>query len=303
MHVSIVIVHYNTDKDTKECLASLAALQNRSFSYNIVIVDNGSKKPLHLPADLKNKKTMVVRSQANLGFTGGNNLGLFYAREHYNSDYFLLLNSDTLVEPQFLEKMVSLAKKDNTIGLVAPKIYFAKGYEFHHQSYKSTEKGRVFWFAGGSIDWPNLIAFHRGVDEIDRGQFDQQASCDFLTGCCLLISRAALDTVGLLDKRYFLYMEDVDYSIRTIKAGFNLRFCPQAIIWHKNAGSSGGAGSQTHVYYQTRNRLLFGFKFGLPRVQLTTARLLVQYLLSHLRLERKAAWDLISGRFGKQPLL
>ncbi len=303
MHVSIIIVHYNTDKDTKDCLISLQGLINRSFTYNVIIVDNGSKKPFHLSSELKNKRVKVVRSQANLGFTGGNNLGLFYAREHYQSDYFLLLNSDTLVSPDFLEKMIVAAKKDPASGLIAPKIYFAKGYEFYKKSYKNSEKGNIIWFAGGSIDWPNLLAFHRGVDEVDRGQFDQLTTADFLTGCCLLITRPTLDTVGLLDKRYFLYLEDVDYCLRAVKAGFGLKFCPQAVIWHKNAGSSGGVGSQTHIYYQTRNRLLFGFKFGLPRVQLTTARLLMQYLFSNSGFERKAARDLILGHFGKQPII
>jgi hypothetical protein len=199
--------------------------------------------------------------------------------------------------------MINSAQKDPDVGLVAPKIYFAKGYEYYASSYKKTEKGRVFWFAGGSLDWPNLLAFHRGADEIDRGQFDQQTTTDFLTGCCLLITRPVLDMIGLLDKRYFLYLEDVDYCLRTIRAGYKLLFCPSAVIWHKNAGSSGGAGSRTHVYYQTRNRLLFGYKFGLPRVQLTATRLLVQYLFSQSGLERKAALDFLLGRFGKQPII
>jgi GT2 family glycosyltransferase len=115
------------------------------------------------------------------------------------------------------------------------------------------------------IDYANFDAFHIGVDEVDRGQFEEERQVEFVTGCCMLIRREALQQLGMFDVRYFLYLEDVDLSVRFRRGGYELWFCPGSKIWHVNAGSSGGAGSALHVYYQTRNRLFFFFKYAALR--------------------------------------
>ena len=162
--------------------------------------------------------------------------------------------------------------------------------------------GKILWYAGGSIDWPNILAFHRGVDEVDRGQFDYQKQSDFATGCCVLIPRKVIETVGLLDKKYFLYLEDVDLNLRVKKAGLKILFEPKSIIWHKNAGSSGGAGAETSIYYQSRNRLYFAFKHGSLKIKLTALKLLANHLMSSNEHIRKAGFDFILGRMGKQAI-
>lgn len=302
-HISIIIVHYNSDKDTKECLYSLENIKTNGYRVSVVVVDNGSKKQFVLPKSLRNKRLEVIRSEANLGFTGGNNLGIWYARKNYNSDYFLLLNNDTYVKPDFLNELYDSLQKNEKKGLICPKIYFAKGFEFHKRSYARKSLGKIFWYAGGSIDWLNLRAFHRGVDEIDRGHFDKQDKSEFATGCCMLIPREIVETVGLLDKRYFLYLEDVDYSFRVKRAGYPILFCPQSIIWHKNAGSTGGAGSAVAQYYQTRNRLYFIFKNAPWRSKLTALGLAFRKLTTGSALEKQAVTDLLLARMGKQPIL
>lgn len=301
--IAIIIVHYNSEQDTLECLDSLKTLRTPDFKVNTVVIDNGSLKNLSLSKAYQKAGVELIRSEANLGFTGGNNLGITYAREKYDPDYFLLLNNDTKVDPDFLNQLYKRAAREESACLICPKIYFEKGYEYHAMSYSAREKGKVFWYAGGSIDWPNLSAHHRGVDEIDRGHFDEQKSSDFCTGCCLLIPRQAIEVVGLLDKNYFLYLEDVDYSLRAKAAGFNLCFEPQSIIWHKNAGSSGGAGNSTSVYYQTRNRLFFAFKYASLKIRLTAFKMLLQNLFSKNKYERQASFDLLFARMGKQPIL
>lgn len=302
-HISLIIVHYNTDRDTRECLESLASIKAENFKFSVLIVDNASKKPFVLPPKLKESQFEILRSETNLGFTGGNNLGIQYAIEKYNSEYVCLLNSDTYVDPLFLQKLYECAKKTSQAGLFSPLIYFAKGFEFHQGSYSSEEKGNVIWYAGGSVDWRNLYSFHRGVDEVDRGQFNDQTTSEFATGCCVLISREVLETIGLFDTGFFLYLEDVDLSVRAERRGYALRFCPESKVWHKNAGSSGGAGSNVHQYYQTRNRIWFSLKYGSWRTRLVAVKFALQLLIQGQPIEKRAMMDLSLGRLGKQTVL
>lgn len=299
-HISIIIVNHNTNQETKDCLNTLLDCKDANYKTRIIIVDNGSKIPLSLAKSYLEKNIEVIRSEANLGFTGGNNLGLSHAIKTYNSDYFLLINNDTLVDPFFLSNLYQTIKANAKIGLVTPKIYFAKNYEYHKNTYEKTQKGRVIWFAGGIIDWRNLIAYHRGVDEVDRQQFDQISEVDFATGCCMLIKREVIESVGILDKKFFLYLEDVDFCCRAKKKGFTIIYQPQAFIWHKNASSSGGSGSHLQIYYQSRNRLLFAFKHASFKSKILAAKLWLKWLISGQQYEQRAAIDFILGKFGKQ---
>jgi GT2 family glycosyltransferase len=301
-HISLIIVHYNTEHDTKECLQSLTKVRQHGFKLSIIVVDNASKILLReaLPKTANNVE--ILRSDSNLGFTGGNNLGINYAIKQYNSEYIVLLNSDTLVEPDFLVKLYQMIKSQPKMGMVAPKIYFAKNSEFFPNSYTPSEKGKVLWYGGGTIDWANLTAFHRGTDEVDRGQFDLQVYSDFATGCCVIIGREVIETVGLLDDRYFLYLEDVDWSVRAQLHGFKIGFCPESIVWHKNAGSTGGAGSPVHQYYQTRNRIWFGWRYGSWRTKITVLRFSLRLLMTGNKIERQAVIDVATNSLGKRVL-
>ena len=170
-------------------------------------------------------------------------------------------------------------------------------------SYHAQDKGNVLWYAGGSIDWQNLAAFHRGVDELDRGHFDTQQESDFATGCSVLIRREVLEKTGLLDERYFLYLEDVDLSVKAKQAGYQIGFCPQSRVWHKNAGSSGGAGSPLHQYYQTRNRLLFALRYGSWRIRITATLFAIRLFMNGSQAERIAVTDLVTGQLGKRVVI
>jgi len=302
-HISLIIVNYNTEAETHQCLSSLSRVKLAEAKYQIVIVDNGSREVFGLSKAEQKLPVEVLRSESNLGFTGGNNLGIRHALEKYQSDYILLLNNDTYVEPSFLHSLYRFSRKNPEFGLISPKIYFAKGYEYHQASYTSAERGNVIWYGGGSIDWPNLSCFHRAVDEVDRGQVDTFTTSDFATGCCVFIKREVLEKSGLFDERYFLYLEDVDLSLRAIERGYKIGFCSEAIVWHKNAGSSGGAGSALHQYYQTRNRLFFGLMHGSHRNRLTALSYLFRLLRSEKPAERIAAFDLLLGRLGKRVVL
>jgi GT2 family glycosyltransferase len=297
--IATIIVHYNTPDDTNNALASLAKIRATQLDHQIYVIDNGSKE-VYQP-DQTYPNVHLFRSDTNLGFTGGNNLGFSRAKKDFNPDYYLLLNSDTLVKPDFLRHLLTYLDDHPKVGLVSPMIYFAPGYEYHQHSYTKSQLGKVIWFAGGVIDWPHLSAFHQGVDEVDRQQFSLYPSQPaFLSGCCWLMRREVYEVLGGFDERYFLYFEDTDFSLRVKKAGFQLGFCPASQIWHVNGGSGGGAGSDLQRYYQTRNRFIFYWTHGHLRARLTTLRLALQYLLGADRTLKIAAQHFFTHHSGKQ---
>lgn len=304
-HVSIITVNYNTPEDTKATVQSLADIAHNGFDYRVIVVDNGSKEPLSFnKAFLKNNpKVDLLRSESNLGFSGGNNLGIQHAIDHYDSDYYLLLNSDTIVTKDFLQELVKMMKSDPRIGLAASKVYFHRGYEYFENSYTEAEKHHVLWYVGGRIDWTNLLSYHIGIDEVDRGHFDNETETDYATGCVMMISREVIERVGRLDDRFFLYSEDVDFSLRVREAGLKVMYCPSSVIYHKIGRSTGGAGSPLQQYYQTRNRLFLTFRHAPMRSKLTALHLIFDILRRGNKSERKAILDLVLGRMGKQAFI
>ena len=301
-HVSIILVHYNTPEYTLGCLRSLSEVKTAQFSVSVIVVDNGSLEPLQIPKKYSDLAT-IVRSNTNLGFTGGNNLGISYAIETHDSEYVLLLNTDTELDPQAVKVLVKTLQQHPKMVAVCPKIYFGAGSEFHDQSYSKDQLGRILWYVGGSIDWRHLAAFHRGVDEVDRGQFDSQVESDFATGCAVLVRREVLEKIGGFDDRYFLYFEDVDLSLKIRRAGYTIGFAPESVVWHFNAGSSGGSGSAVHTYYQTRNRLLLAFLHGGWQNWMTALRIALKELKESNATKTTAVFHALTGTYGKQPVL
>ncbi|NMC36443.1 glycosyltransferase family 2 protein [Candidatus Beckwithbacteria bacterium] len=258
--IGIILLNYNGLADTLDCLQSLAKIKQTGFSTSIFVVDYS--KDVKESEQIKKQfyQIKLIRKESNLGFAKGNNVGIAEALK-WGADYVLLLNSDTIVSSDFLQKLFIYLKKNHQVGAVSPKIYFAKGFEFHKEKYAKSDLGKVIWYAGGQIDWANMLAFHRGVDEVDHGQFDKILETDFISGCCSLIRKEVLEQVGDLNEKLFLYFEDTDWSQRVKKAGWKLKYYPKAHIWHKNAGGS-GVGSSLQDYFITRNRLWFGFVYA-----------------------------------------
>ena len=305
--LGIVIINYNGAADTKFCLNSLGQANLQNLEVFIEIIDNGSTLTnYHLLQESikeltskskKNLKIHVERSEDNLGFTGGNNLGIRNLLSK-NVEYILFLNNDTFIEKNMLKVLVNVLKQSQTIGIVSPKIYFAPGYEYHEARYHEKDLGKVIWYAGGLIDWRNVYFSHRGVDEVDRGQYDLAGTTDFITGCAMMIKTEVLAKTGIFDERYFLYLEDADLSMRVKTAGSVLFFEPKALMWHKNASSSDKPGSPLHVYYQTRNRLLFGFTYATFRTRVALFRESLRMLGDDLR--KQAVLDYYFGKLGKK---
>jgi GT2 family glycosyltransferase len=300
--IGIVILNFNGIYDTVECLESLSQVtMPKDCVMKIVVIDNASKERVkHQISSISEKyKKMdvhVVENVENKGFTGGNNDGMKFLLDE-GASYVVLLNNDTIVSPSFLSNLIQSSEK-NPHAIVGPKIYFAPGFEYHDR-YKKSEQGHVIWYAGGIIDWDNMYCSHRGVDEVDLGQYDKPGETPFVTGCCMLIPREVIEMVGYLNNNYFAYLEDVEYCLRALKHGFSLRYEPSSVIWHKNAQSSGKSGSNLHVYYQTRNRMMLGLHYAPVRTRLALLRESIR-LLSTDTVQRQAMRDFYFHRYGKK---
>ncbi|MCL2110340.1 glycosyltransferase family 2 protein [Microgenomates group bacterium] len=304
--IATIIVHYNTPEDTNNALESLSKIRTSGFKHQVYLVDNGSVEVFVPQKKYPELNLVVIRSDTNLGFTGGNNLGFARAREDFSPDFYFLLNSDTLIDRDCLCHLHKHARKNPSTGLISPLIYFAAGKEFHHESYTKKQLGTVVWYAGGTIDWANLSGFHQGVNEVDRGQFmiEKTKELDFATACAVLMRREIYELTGGFDDKFFLYYEDIDLSVRTKRAGYTINFCPEARIWHVNGGSGGGSGSQLQNYYLTRNRLLFFWRHGRKKIKITTLRLAMKYLFNgQNKVTQTAARHFFWGNFGKQVYL
>lgn len=296
--ISIVVVNWNGKNDSIALLNSLSTIEHQGFNLEIIVVDNHSTDGSQNELMSCFPSVKILLNSENLGFAQGNNLGIILALKN-NSDYVLLLNNDTLTDKNFLQYLFETAEKDLSLGLISPKIYFAENYEYHKDRYKSGEKGKVIWYAGGIIDWKNIICSHRGVDLVDQKQYEQAELTDFSTGCAMLIKKELIEKIGLLDKKYYMYFEDVDYSVRAKKAGFRILYQSKSFIWHKNASSSGKPGSVFHNYYLARNRLYFGFKYASNHTKLALFKDSLRLYRRDLSGERKGIMDYYLCRMGR----
>ncbi len=305
MFISIVIVNWNRKKDTLDCLKSLLKIR-RDFKVEIIIVDNASNddsvEQIRKFLNGRNFKTSgfsykLIINENNLGFSGGNNVGIKHALNH-QADYVLLLNNDTYVDKDFLTNLVKVFQRYPKAGILSPKIYFAPGYEFKKDLYKISDFGSVIWYAGGDLDWDNVYGVNHGVDIVDSGQFGIIQDTDFATGACMLIKREVFERVGFLDEKYFMYFEDADLSLRVRRRGWRVLFVPQSRIWHKVSQSS-GIGGALNDYFITRNRLLFGMRYAGFKTRLALFRESLRLLISGREWQKRGVVDFYFRKFGK----
>ena len=222
--VFIIVVNWNGKDDTLECLRSLRKLAYPN--YRTILVDNGSTDGSVAAVRSAFPDVTILALPENLRFAGGNNKGIELAMNS-GADFVLLLNNDTVVQKDFLGYLVDRIQSDTTIGMVAPKICYFSSPD-------------IIWFAGARIGfWTGTMA-HVGIRERDQHQFDVAKETDFATGCCVLVSRGLIDAIGTLDESYFIYVEDVDWSIRARQRGFRVFYEPRAKILHKVSASAGG---------------------------------------------------------------
>lgn len=293
VETAIIILHYNSLKNTLECINSIRKKTADTNHKIIVIASNSTSTAAHeIIKDFPDID--VLFRDENLGFAKGMNLGIQRGVE-YGCENYVLLNNDVIAGDLFIDKIIKFTKKSPGIGIFSPKIYFYPHEEYHKERYRDKDLGKVIWYAGGLIDWKNIYINHRGIDEVDNRQYEKIEKTDFATGCAMIIKRNVIEKIGYLDEKYFLYYEDVDYSIRAKSVGYNVVYFPHAEIWHKNASSSGKPGSITQRYYQTRNRLYFASKYATFR---TKKSLFIESVKQVMQgsVEREAVLNFYMGR-------
>ncbi|HRR39710.1 MAG TPA: glycosyltransferase family 2 protein [Syntrophales bacterium] len=241
--VYIIILHLKNILCLADCISSLSKIRYTNF--DIFVVHNGPKTSFLRDALRPYSPHIkeIIDTGSNAGFAAGNNIGIREALK-FQANYILLLNDDTVVAPDFLDALLETAEMTPDAGIVGPKIYYF-------------DESRKVWFAGAHFDYETCILTTPGSDRMDDGSISEPTESDYITGCALLIKRQVVERIGLLDERFFLYWEDVDWGLRAKKAGFENIIVPQSRIWHKVSASSGGMDSASRIYHKTRSHLLF----------------------------------------------
>lgn len=301
--IAIVTADFNNHIDTKEFLESRKNLDAKNFEILWLVVDNGSDVSVRETVSQFPDVTWMQTGK-NLGFAGGFNRGMRYARE-WGADFVLIINNDTLFQDKnLLNNMIKIFEEKPNAGLVSPKIYFAPEFEFYKEKYKSLDKGKVIWYAGGDFDWDNVRSIHRGIDEVDGGQFDKTEKTKFTTGCCVLIKGEVLDNVGYFEEKLFAYYEDADFIERIKNAGYEQWYVGSTYIYHKVSRTS-GIGSSWSDYLITRNRLWFGFKYANFKTKFALLREAVKLLITGRFAQKEGVIDYFKRIWGwrdaKQP--
>jgi GT2 family glycosyltransferase len=236
--VSIITINYEHPHVTCALLESL-----RHISYpniEVIVVDNASVKDDPAIISRLFPEVIFIQSKENLGFAGGNNLGIRQAK----GEYIMLLNNDTEVEPGFIEPLISKLQSDSLIGAVSPKIRF-----FHTPD--------TIQYAGIKPYTPvTLRQYLIGLGEVDSGQYNTSCETFSIHGAAMMIPVSVIKKVGLMAELYFLYYEEHDWAERIKRAGYRIFYVPDSLVMHKESIST-GKQSPLKTYYITRNRFLF----------------------------------------------
>lgn len=247
--VSIIILNYKGFEDTIKCLKSLKKISYSNF--DVLIVDNASPNESVEKIREFDKNIQLIEVKENNGFAAGCNIG-FKKVFQQAADYALLLNPDTWVEKDFLDKLVEIAEnppQGKKLGFLAPRMFYADK--------------KTIYFNGGIVNKTLTGAVPK-----DHGKLKTQVKLekkpfltDYTTGTCVLISRSVYKEVGPMDEDYFMYCEDADWAIRAKRKGFSHFVVPDSVIYHVGYHSTGYL-SFFYIYYLTRNGYLMAKKIG-----------------------------------------
>ena len=288
--IGALIVTWNRSEDLLECIGSV--LLSGYPRLAVYVVDNGSSDGSSRAIAERYPEVRVIRSEENLGFAGGSNLGLTRMLED-GMDAVFLLNDDVVVAEDTLAQLAEVVFSDPTVGAVAPKVL----------AYSAPN---TIWAAGGLID-PRGVAVQRNYGETDRGQADEVSEIDYAVGCAMLVKSDVIRQVGLMDPRYFMYYEEADWCRRIRGAGYRILYVPRGRAWHKV--SLDGDERNHASYYFSRNRLLYlsADGAGPGRVAWTALSDVVRSAVIHAvkgrrhesRLMVRAVLDYYRGDFGR----
>lgn len=298
-YVFTIILNWNQAQLTLGCLKSLS--KTMYSSNTVVVVDNGSTDGSLELIRSQYQDVVLLPQNENLGFCEGNNIGIRYALDQ-GADYVLLLNNDTEVSPDMIGKLVDACEANPIVGMAGPTMYY----------YDEPTK---IASAGGRVDFDKGLYWQQQVGVQDVSLVDEHVQeVDYIVSCGVLVRRAAIEQIGLLDSRFFINGDDIDWGLRTIKAGFKVVYVPDAKMWHMISAAMGVASPAAN-YYITRNKfLIFGKHLrGVRRLKaqslnfVRTLRTLLawslkpryRYLKPHRDANLMALRDALIGRYGR----
>ena len=250
--LSIITINYNGLKDTCELIDTLPL---GDTSIEVIVVDNASKEDEATQIEQRYPQVKVIRSEKNLGFAGGNNLGIQAAQ----GKYLFFINNDTLLshQPSAISHLINRLESSPKIGAVCPQIKFSWGdnpiqYAGYTPLSKITLRNRSI-----------------GFGETDNGQYNTPHPTPYAHGAAMMIKREVIEKAGLMPECYFLYYEELDWSMMIRRAGYDIWYEPACTIYHKESQTT-GQNSPLRTYYITRNRLLFAKRnINTPQKHLT----------------------------------
>lgn len=236
--VAIVILNTNRRDDTIACLESLA--QSTYTNLHVFLLDNASTDGSVEAVCAQFPAVEIVSLTDNRGYAGNNNVGIQLAMER-GADWVLVLNEDTIVDPDCIGRMVAEGERNPAIGMIGPLVY-------HH------DEPTVIQSAGVTLG-RFMRSSHIGQNEPDHGQFSKPQAVDCISGCAICVRREVIEAVGMLDERYFYYWEETEWCLRSRHAGWLNVVEPAAKLWHKGVQRD-YQPKPSVAYYNTRNRLL-----------------------------------------------
>ncbi len=284
--LSIITINYNGQKDTCELIGTLP-LEDKSIE--VIVIDNASAQDEATIIKERFPQVKVIRSKENLGFAGGNNLGIKAAQ----GKYLFFLNNDILLKPQVSDfrPLIARLKSSPKIGIVCPKIRFSWG-------------NQLIQFASYTPLSPITMRNKAiGCGEVDHGQFDTPHPTPYAHGAAMMVKREVVEKAGLMPECYFLYYEELDWSMMIRHAGYEIWYEPTCTVFHKESQTT-GQNSPLRTYYITRNRLLFAQRNQQDMTKYITYLYLIGIVTIRdlLKYSFQQRWDLvratIRGVFG-----
>lgn len=243
--IGIVLVNLNCYQDTAVCIRSLNKINYTD--YDIILVDNGSTDGSGDKLHAEFPNVVYLRSERNLGFTGGNNLGIEAALKR-EAGHVLLLNNDTIVTPDFLKALVNRLAVDPTAAAVSGKIYYAPE--------RMEGRDNIIWYAGCFQKW-HTGYHHTGVMEADEGKFETARQVPYASGCMMLMRGSVIREQGPLSDEFFIYWEEADWCHRAREKGYTCWYEPKSVIYHNFTNAPRGGEKPFYMYMQTRNAFLY----------------------------------------------
>lgn len=258
VRTAVIVLNWNNASDTAACLESL-------FKSNVailpIVVDNASTKPGFDDLATRFPEAIYLRNQENLGFGRGNNVGLKWALANTSAEYLLILNNDALVKSGTIEILESFLDHNKQVSVATPQIVFA-------------DEPTLVWYGGGDVNWwRGSATVYNWRQHVNLNSSPQAIT--FASGCAIMIRRGALKEVGGFDPKYFMYEEDVDFSLRLAQSGHTIFYVPQAIVLHRVQGSQRNDDDQFFtllsphnprlpflIYHIIQNRFLNMYKYA-----------------------------------------